>query len=110
MIAAIITIVLAYGVIQIFEKKNDGVLDGYSIATFVVVPAIVSFFLTIADEALGLAGLLALASYLLYFIVPTLMCRLQAEYSWGRSCAYGGIVFGCSLVTAIGFTILMAGA
>ncbi|WP_250463910.1 hypothetical protein [Microbulbifer litoralis] len=104
MLQALIAGGVIYGLFNLLERGKDRGLDGFTSITFVLVPALMIF---LARLGLGFAGLpqaLLLPLVALYFIVPTLMLRLQFEFSWKNACGYGALV----LVVAVAVDTLFA--
>lgn len=107
MFTTIIAAVIVLLIIKFMERGQDRGVDDWVSAVFVVIPALLIFVLALAIGFLGWPIWLVLPLTSLYFVVPTLMSRLQFELPWGRSCAYGGIVLLVVLVVDIAFSFAM---
>lgn len=84
-------------------------MDGWVSVAFVLIPALLIFLLVIAVNLLDLPQWLPAFGLLLYFIVPTLMLRLQFELSWKGSCTYGGVVFAIATLVDLVVSFVFAG-
>jgi len=108
MLQAAIAGLIVFLIIKFLEKGEDRGIDGWVSFVFVLIPALLTFLLSIAVGLLGLPQWLILIAALLYLIIPALMLRFQFDLPWGLSSAYGGVVFFSALVVDIGFSYGLA--
>ena len=108
MIQLLLTAMIALPIIFYLDKKREGIIEGFTVAAFVVVPGLILILLTIAFGFFGIPLWILYPLQLLYFIFPLFMTRYQIEYNWGVSIAFGSIVFFAHVLTSIAFIYLMA--
>ena len=92
MIQALLASGIVFGLLKFFERGKERGLDGFTSITFVLVPALLIFLATIGTGVAGIGQQFLLGLSALYFIVPTLMLRLQYELSWEQASLYGLLV------------------
>lgn len=110
MLQAFIAGGLVYGLLNLLERGNNRGLDGFTSLTFVLVPALLIFLARLAFGFIGLPTQYLLSLLSLYFIVPTLMLRLQHDFSWKNACGYGALVLVVAFAVDIALSLLLAPA
>lgn len=103
MIATAISAFLVWGILAFLERGKDGLIDGWLAFTFVLVPALVIWGLSIAGVFLELPPQLLILAFPLYFLFPALTLKFALDYRWGRAWSYGAVVFVVSLTVQAGF-------
>ncbi len=87
-------------------KEKDGLIDGFAAMSFVVVPAIVVFLVSLAIHFLSLPAALSSIAELLYIAFPFFMLKQMTDYSTKKRSIYSVIVFVLVMVSHIPFVIL----
>ncbi len=108
MVGAILTFIFLYGLIYFFERDRDD-LDGFTIATAVVVPTIIMIFVQIGAGLLGLgqwAGLISLAALV---VATYLVLAIHLEIKRGHAIAYTAAVVVFNILLGVGL-VFLAGA
>ncbi|WP_346839623.1 hypothetical protein [Microbulbifer sp. SAOS-129_SWC] len=110
MVQALIAGGIIYGLFNFLERGKDRGLDGFTSITFVLVPALLLFLITLGWGFIGLPQAFLLPFVSLYFLVPTLMLRLQYQFGWKNACGYGLLVFvvamAVDILLSVGFSAL----
>ena len=101
MITIIIAGILVWPCIKYMERKEEHPLDDWVIFGLVLGPAAMIWILSFVQINLGVSPLFLLLALSLYFLVPAVALRNIMEYTWKRSCAYGGVVFTITFVVQI---------
>lgn len=109
MLQALLASGVVFGFLKFLERGRDRGLDGFTALTFVLVPALLIFLVSIGTGIAGVNQQFLFVLWLLYLVVPTLMLRLQFEFSWGRSAGYGLLVFLVAVSVDILFAVLLGG-
>lgn len=101
---------IVFGLLKFFERGKDRGLDGFTSIAFVLVPAMLIFLATIGAGIAGINQQFLVALVALYFIVPTLMLRVQFELSWKQSSLYGLLVLLVVVAVDALFFLLISAA
>ncbi|GAA5444903.1 hypothetical protein Misp06_03095 [Microbulbifer sp. NBRC 101763] len=110
MIQALLASGIVFGLLKLFERGKDRGLDGFTSIAFVLVPELLIFLATIGTGIAGINQQFLVALVALYFIVPTLMLRLQFELSWKQSALYGLLVLLVVVAVDTLFYLLLSAA
>ncbi|GAB2523814.1 hypothetical protein [Microbulbifer agarilyticus] len=108
MIQALLASGIVFGLLKFFERDKDRGLDGFTSITFVLVPALLIFLLTIGAGIAGISQQFLIVLVALYFMIPMLMLRLQFELSWKQSAQYGLLVLLVVIAIDILFYIMLS--
>lgn len=110
MLQAFIAGGMIYGLFNLLERGKNRGLDGFTALTFVLVPALLIFLARLALGFIGTPPQFLLFLFSLYFIVPTLMLRLQYEFSWKNASGYGALVLVVAFLVDVILSLLFSAA
>lgn len=106
MLTAAVSAFIFYFVFKKLEKDDDSV-DAWTAFSYVIVPALIVFLLSLVILWFKFPDLIALLLLLFYFVAPFLMMKYQTGFSQNKSAKYAGILFAIALVVEISFSILL---
>lgn len=104
MLHTAITGFIVFLILKFLEHGNDRGIDKWVSLVLVVVPALLIFLVKLAVGFYGLPEWPLVLSTALYFIIPTIMLKIQVELPWGLSCAYGAVVIFSVVVVDLGLS------
>ncbi|MFC3121804.1 hypothetical protein [Agaribacter flavus] len=89
---------------------KEGYVDGFVSVTFVLVPAVIVFVVTIGVSTLEFPIWIAYVFELSYFLVPLLMLESMTEFKWSKIVGFSGAVFAINVITQAVFFVIFSGA
>ena len=96
-----LTFVFLFALVYIFDRKRDD-LDAFSIATAVVVPAILVFMFNMVAAYFEFGTWAAFAELGLLVVSTYLVLNLNLGFKAGRSAAYTAAVLAFNIAVGVG--------
>lgn len=109
MIGAIFTFVLLYALFYMFERQRDD-LDAFSIATAVIVPAVLVFIVHFALQFAGVTTWSGLIEILVLVVATYLVLTMSLGIRRARALAYTSVILVFNFAIGEGIELVTGGA
>jgi len=105
-----IQIALAASLVWLFFhfKEKDGMVDGFTATSFVLVPALIIFLVNAAILALGAPSWVVYALESGYFLAPFLFLKFAIDYSTAKAATYAAVVLTINVISQVLVMLLLS--
>lgn len=107
MITAGIAAIIVWSSISLLERKNDNPLDGWTAFILVLVPALITWLVTLIVSVFDLPQWIITVAALSYIAIPMLILKSGFEMSTKKAIGYSCICLFSVIVVETLFLILL---